>query len=313
MLLLNLHIVKRGRLILLIIFLLIVVVAGVLFFVGYFKPKAAGLLIETNPASSVFIEGEQVGRTPYETTKEPGEIEVKLVPESFEEPLVPYDTNIDLVSGVQTVIRRDFGDTEEMSAGETLSFEKIGGGEVGLSIVTIPDSAQISIDTATKAFAPYKTTALSADRHTLGVAAPGYEERTISIRTYENYELTAFVRLAKSQEGTAEEQEEQPDEPQEPKQTEEERETVEIIETPTGFLRVRSEPSTLGEEIGRVEPEEIYELLDEDEDTGWFKILFFPEGEDEEGTEGWISNQYAEKQVTGETTPTPTDQETPTP
>jgi N-acetylmuramoyl-L-alanine amidase len=80
----------------------------------------------------------------------------------------------------------------------------------------------------------------------------------------------------------------------EPKQVE-----VEILSTSTGFLRVRSEPSILGEEIGRVEPGERYPYLDEDEDTGWLKIEY------EEGKEGWVSGQYAKKIEESKEEPSP--------
>ena len=83
---------------------------------------------------------------------------------------------------------------------------------------------------------------------------------------------------------------------------------VEILETSTGFLRVRREPSTLGEEIGRVEPGEKYPLIQTDEKTGWFEIEY------EEGKEGWISNQYARKIEGGsKLTPTPSKKVTQTP
>ena len=63
--------------------------------------------------------------------------------------------------------------------------------------------------------------------------------------------------------------------------------TVLIKETPTGWLRVRGEPSTVGAEVGRVNPGEKYTLLEEKD--GWFQIEY------EEGKNGWISGQYAEK------------------
>ena len=81
--------------------------------------------------------------------------------------------------------------------------------------------------------------------------------------------------------------------------------SVVILETPTGYLRVRKEPSTLAEEVGRVKPGEEYELLDEDEKTGWYKIQL------DEGDEGWISNQYASKPDEGESSPKPSPTATP--
>ncbi len=61
---------------------------------------------------------------------------------------------------------------------------------------------------------------------------------------------------------------------------------IEILDTPTGFLRVRSEPSTTASESGRVNPKEKYPLLDEK--SGWYKIKLST-------GEGWISGRYAQK------------------
>jgi uncharacterized protein YgiM (DUF1202 family) len=68
---------------------------------------------------------------------------------------------------------------------------------------------------------------------------------------------------------------------------------VEILPTSTGFLRVRSEPSTLAKEIGQVEPGKRYKLVDTDKDTGWYKIEFKLSETDAKKMIGWISNQYA--------------------
>ena len=64
--------------------------------------------------------------------------------------------------------------------------------------------------------------------------------------------------------------------------------TITIQETPTGFLRVRKEPTVSSEEIGRVNPGETFTLIEEK--TGWYKI------ELKDKQEGWVSSQYAKKQ-----------------
>lgn len=61
-----------------------------------------------------------------------------------------------------------------------------------------------------------------------------------------------------------------------------------ILDTPTGFLRVREESSISASEVGRVRPGEAYEVLDEKD--GWIEIQF----DDEK--KGWISAQYVKKQ-----------------
>ncbi len=60
-----------------------------------------------------------------------------------------------------------------------------------------------------------------------------------------------------------------------------------ILNTPTGFLRVREDASIASKEITKVKPGESYELLEEK--TNWFKIKI------DDKTTGWISSQYAKK------------------
>jgi len=262
-------------------------ILGIVFFVvGSFKPKSAGIIIETTPAANIFIDGEQIGRTPYDGTRKPGEITIKLIPESFEAPLSPFETKVTLVAGIKTVVKREFGESDETSSGEIISFEKIGGKEASLAVVSIPDAAQVSIDGSIRGFAPYKTSSIIPGEHQIIVYAPGFSEKSFSIGTVEGYKLTVVVKLKPNGEEVLADEDEGVEEPKQ--------EEVEILSTPTGFLRVRSEPSTAGEEVGQVEPGERYPYLDKDEDTGWFKIEY------EDGEEGWVSNQYAKKVEPGE-------------
>jgi len=293
--------VKRIRTIILVLVILIIASGTALFLVGAFRPKSAGLQIETNPESSVFIDDVLVGRTPYEETRKPGEVVVKLIPDSFEKPLVPYETKINLIDGVETVVSWNFRESYDLSSGEIVSFEKTNPDEVELSIVSMPDSAQIQIDDQIKAFAPYKTSTLSQGEHKLVVIADGFKEKIVRIRTLKGYKLTVVVKLEPSEEVVEEEITEE-------EITEEEVVEVEILSTPTGFLRVRVEATTQSEEVGRVEPGEKYLFIEEDEETGWFKIEY------EEGQEGWVSNTYSKKveledDVDSNTTPTPTQEE----
>lgn len=296
---------RRLRVAVLVVIAIALVIGAVFFAIGILRPKGAGIFVETIPESTVYIEGIHVGRTPYKATRDPGEVVIKLIPDSFEKPLAPYETRVNLVSGVETAVRREFAETDNDSAGEIVSFEKIGRNETGLSVVTVPDSAQVSIDASVKAFAPYKTSTIVPGEHVLTLSTQGYKERSIKIRTVNSYKLTAIVKLAPSNE---------PIEPEEPEEEETEEEfipMVEILSTPTGFLRVREEPTTLSEEVARVEPGDQFIFIEEDEDSGWYKIDY------EDGEEGWVSNTYAklieEEETEEEMTPTVTPKTTPEP
>lgn len=287
---------RKVKVIIAALVVLLVVVGVVLFAIGYFNPTSAGLFIETVPNSSVFIDGEEVGRTPFKTTRKPVEIELRLIPESFEKPLVPYETRVSLVSGVETVVTREFGETDELSAGEVVSFEKVSRDETSLSVVTIPDSAQILIDGVARGFSPIKTSSVNPGEHLLKVDLKGYIERNLNIKLEQGYKLTALIKLIPDVDGVLSEEvviEEFQDEEEDPEQPK----MVKILKTGVGFLRVRDEPSTLGKEVSRVEPGEEYVFLSIDEKSGWYEIryLFESESESEESTRsGWISDQYAE-------------------
>ncbi len=60
-----------------------------------------------------------------------------------------------------------------------------------------------------------------------------------------------------------------------------------ILDTPTGWLNVRSGPTTTETIVGKVNPGETYDLIQEKD--SWYKIHFA-------GQEGWITSQYAKKQ-----------------
>lgn len=285
------------------------ILAGIGFFlVGYFRRENAGILVESNPTSSVYIGGEQVGRTPYDTNLSPGEVVVKLIPEATDKALTPFETKVTLSSGIKTIIRREFGETEESSVGEIVSFEKVGGKEVSISVVSIPNSAQIAIDGTVRGFAPYKTTALSAGEHSLVVSSQGYIERVITVKGVEGYRLTAVVKLRPSgdvpeiQEGKT------------PPDGGEKKILIEILPTPTGFLRIRETASTLAKELAQVKPGERFPFLEEDTKNNWFKVEYLPAQAGEKAKEGWVTGQYAKKvEVEAGVSVTPTPGKTASP
>jgi hypothetical protein len=127
-----------------IVLALVIFLAVFLFIVGFFKSKKAALRIESSPTSSIYLDNVQVGQTPFETTWDSGEVVLKIVPQSSN--LAFYETKIFLTSGVRTVVRWFFGESQETSMGEIISFEKTSSDEVSISVVSEPDGAQVSLD-----------------------------------------------------------------------------------------------------------------------------------------------------------------------
>lgn len=270
---------KTGKIILIFFTIASVVTLG-LFLIGYFKPKGAGIFIDTIPVSDVYIDGSLVGSTQYEAIRNPGEVTIKIVPKDTE--LVSYETKVSLVSNIRTVIKREFAQTEEESSGEIASFEKVGGKNASVSIVSIPDASEISINGQVRGFAPYKINSIMPGEHVLVISASGYIERSLTINAYQGYKLTVVVKLAGGEVLPT------------PVPTPDGKEIlnitkIEILETPNNFLRVRSEPSADAKEVARVISGNSYPLVEEDSKSGWFKIEY------EKGKQGWVSNEYSKK------------------
>src|SRR5260221_5260905 len=143
----------------LIIVLIVFVLIGIFLFLiisGLGKPKLAGLMVQSNSVSSIFLDGKKVGVTPYNGTFNSGEVAIQI--ES-------YQAKINLEAGIKTAIERDFHISKNSSSGEIISFEQIGGSEPSLAAVTDPDSAVVNLDNISRGAAPLKIDWLTAASH----------------------------------------------------------------------------------------------------------------------------------------------------
>ncbi len=284
------------------------IVLGVIcaLFVGVFvfffaKPKVAGVFIETEPQSLVFINGREVGETPYKALRSPGDIVLKLFPNGSASKLDAYETKLALVSGVETVVRYSFGENTDRSSAEIISFEKIANDETSLAIVSIPNSVNISIDGSIQAVTPHKTSGLLEGEHSLVLSADGYQTKTIKVKTHLGYKLTAIVTLAKNM-GTTK----GASTAQVKTSSTGEKGTVLILDTAGGILHVRAAPTLTSEVVGEVPNGEEFPFIDFDDKTAWYKITF------EEGKAGWVSGEYVRRKGANGAFETPTPTKSPT-
>ncbi|OGM78187.1 hypothetical protein A2188_00925 [Candidatus Woesebacteria bacterium RIFOXYA1_FULL_43_9] len=264
----------------------------------FFRSTKAGLLVDTTPKSRVFINGHEVGQTRFDLTTTAGEVTLKLIPISDQE-LVPFETKLTLVSGVKTVYQRTFSPTPETSSDILVSYEKSDLNQASVSVVTTPKDALLIIDDKRKETSPIKVDDIKEGDHSILITAQGYRERKTNVRNKKGYKLIVACTLAKDP-GFIEESpapSSLPTPPSVPVTY------LYILDTPTGFLRVRNEASTLGTEVGQVVPGKPYELVEKDEKTGWFKIKFTDNADLEK--QGWVSNKYATL-VTPAPSPSPT-------
>ena len=187
-----------------------------------------------------------------------------------------------------------------------------------ISIITIPDNVIVKLDGQPEGFSPVSLKDVAEGEHSIVLAAPGYQEKTINATVKAGYKLVLSAQLARTpgidlsapnqdatRSGQVDDQEEEvetesdtrpsPTPTQRPASSSTatssanlERPYVEILDTPTGWLRVRSGPTTAQDnEVARVDPGDTFPFIDSN-DTGWYQIEYAP------GEEGWISGRYAE-------------------
>lgn len=249
----------------------------------------AGLKVETNPPALVFVDSTQVGQSPLEKLFKPGEVTVKLIPNSTTIALPTYQTKVRLSPGVYTVISRDFGKDESGSAGQTVTLEPQSAKTASLSVVVAgPDAASVLVDGQPQGFTPLIVNPVPVGDHQITVSAPGWQPRQIAAKALAGHKLVVNVKLAGSLPEPSPTPSPDSSPSASPKITTTKKPYVEIKDTPTGFLRVRQQPSTSATEVGRVNPGDRYALLGEQ--SSWYEISV-----DLTATSsGWISAQYAE-------------------
>jgi hypothetical protein len=162
------------------------------------KQKAA-LQVITTPESSVFINGKLVGKTPY-TDRElnPGEVTLKLIPESTAISLSSWEGRLKLVGGVMSVVSREFAESEESASGDILTLESSKDKKsASLAVVTTPDGAAVKIDGENRGFSPLVLDQITEGEHQITLSLDNYRENTIKAKAINGFKLILNSKLAK--------------------------------------------------------------------------------------------------------------------
>lgn len=273
----------------------------------------SALQVNSDPAATVFLNGEHVGLTPhYDDKLKPGEYLIKL--QVGDQPEQQWQTKVILAPKVVTVLSKSFGPSEEESAHYLLQLEPLGNSEATeISIVTQPDNAIVKLDGQPQGFSPVSIKEASTGDHTLVFSAPGYQEQTVKAQVRAGFKLIVSAKLAKNPPDLTDDQETPEatgsgqldnrdsspsgsidNKPVTPSPTSQPNSSgqinppyVTILDTGTGWLRVRSEPSAYADnEVGRVTVGKRYRFIEATE-TGWYKIEY------ESNKEGYIVSRYA--------------------
>ncbi len=269
--------------------LIVLIVGGVKLFSGG-GSKEGVLKVASNPTASVFLDNKHVGRTPVETKVASGDYTIRLVPETTTQALASWQDSIKIAPDILTYVNANLAESEFTTSVETMWLEKITSKLAEVAVRTNPDGAMASIDGETKGITPISIPNITAGDHALAIISSGFLPRNIKIKTTAGYKLNAVVKLALSGE-TPPEASPSPTPQSTPTKATSSTDPitpfVTIKDTPTGFLRVRLEPSTSASEAARINPGEKYHI--EDEKTGWYQIKY------DAKNLGWISGQYATK------------------
>lgn len=263
--------------------LAIIVLSVFIFFMNRSSGKGA-LQVTAIPKSDVYIDGKLIGQTPLcrcegEDMLEEGEHNIKIAPMGGN--LATFEDKITINKSVLTVVDRTFSDTT--TEGSIITLFPIDDKKLAqMLVVSFPDKANVYLDSNSSGITPLFLKDITDSDHELKLTKDGYKDKIIRIKAVKGYKLslTAFLGISPILDIS-------PSPIASPTPTITSL-RIRILETPTGFLRVREEPSISSKEVGRVSPGQTFEVLEED--SQWFKI------EIEKDVFGWVSSQYTEKE-----------------
>lgn len=232
------------------------------------KQKAGISIISTPYDATVFLNDQEVGKTPYEVKDlAVGEYIVRL-----EKDQAVWQGSVKLNGGTVTIVNRDLAKDQPSSSGEILTLTK----GKGLTVISNPNNAKVTIDGKKVGETPLGLD-LEEGEHTILIEHSNYIKRSVRANLPAGFNLTILVDLALSEADLS------------TISTPVIKTTPEVIvkNTPTGFLRVRDKPSLKGVEVAQVNVGDTLILLEEL--SGWDRVRL------PDGTEGYVSSTYVEK------------------
>lgn len=283
---------------LLFILAVIFIISGLFLFVkvldSFKSPGKGALQINTNVKSKVFLNGTEIGTAPLckcteNETIPSGIYDLRIEPE--DKNLSAFSTKVKINGGVLTAVERTFLPGAYASA-SILTLEKSTSQQPELIITSLPDKAIVTIDSIAKGITPYQSNDLPVSEHELKIGKEGFQEKIMQIKMIENHKLIVEIYLGtQGSDEQLEQKSKTNNEETEGTQTGEadaiviEDRTVTILNTPNGFLRVRSGAGTNFDEVTRVNSGDTFDLIKEED--GWLEIQI------DSKTSGFISREFA--------------------
>ena len=167
--------------------ILVILILGAVVKATLLKTPNAGLQVNSIPSATVLIDDKEVGKTPYEDKKfAAGEKKVRLVPESTEGALSPWEVKVKLVGGTLALVSREFGENEDTSASSIIVLEPISDRKTSsLLVVSRPDSSLVKLDGEAKGFTPLSLDKISKGEHEITISSPDYKEMSVRTKFFE--------------------------------------------------------------------------------------------------------------------------------
>ncbi len=249
------------------------------------------LQVTSLPTSNVYLNGRLLGKTPLckcesKDLLTTGDYTIRLVPLDANLSNQTFEQKVTITKSVLTVVDRTFGQGADAQGSIISLLPNSNTKVVGqLSVASFPSQVMVSLDGQANGTTPATLQHVTESDHDLLLTKLGYKDKHIRIHAVKGYDLSVIAFLAIDPESVATSSATLTT-PENTKPLTVQK--VVILDTPTGFLRVRDQPSLGGKEITQVKPGEYYEL--QSEQDGWYEIKL------SDGKTGWINNTYAKKQ-----------------
>jgi len=245
----------------------------------------------SSPTAEVFIDNIDIGKTPFEDKYKVGEYFLKLIPAGTATDTASWQGKIKIYKNSLTYVNRELGASDITSGGEIFFVSKMekttkpNSGEI--YVETDPQGAIVYLDNEEKGVAPLVMIDVLKGDHELSVFMPNFFRRNQKINVDQGFRVNAIFKLAYDQ------SQKLPGIPNDNKKTATDsanlkKTQVLIKDTPTGWLRVREEPTVDATEAAKVNPGQRFDLIEEQE--GWYKIEYTI------GKTGWVYSEYANKE-----------------
>lgn len=298
-----------------------VIISGFLF-AGCTLPwnkSVSGLQVQMTDSSSaqVFLDENHLGQTPLENQElKPGVYQLKI--QSNSDSTRIYETRIRLYPGSLTSVLWSFSGTDPLGSGDILELEPLTSKDrAELSVITVPEGASVSLNNVTQGLSPVLLDSVAEGDASLTIQAVAHAKKTLAVNIKPGFRLHVFSRVEKEEASPTPEPVATgsatltPPSPAATTTTPSILGTttssptptpttatlpastttptppyVTIKQTETGWLRVRDQASSAGQELAKVNTGTKHPY--KSTLNGWYEIEYTP------GKTGWISGQYAE-------------------